>query len=290
MKPWSTQSSRLVYFTLYLVAVVIGAVAYRLLPGEASFQRVLLASAIASGALFLAGLYLKNSGTYDVYWSIVPILYGFLWMGEASAWSSPRALLALFVTVFWGLRLTYNWAHHFQTFDVEDWRYVDLRKKTGGAYPIASLFALYGLPFTLVSLGTLPLYTAIHSTAPLGILDYAGLVTGVVATVLEAVSDVQLSRFRKENRDPAKFLQTGLWAYSRHPNYCGEALYWWASALFGLAVRPSLLMCAGAAGVTAMILFASIPMAEERALAKRPSFADYQRRVSRLIPFFPRSS
>ena len=55
---------------------------------------------------------------------------------------------------------------------------------------------------------------------------------------------------------------TGLWAVSRHPNYCGEAMYWWSAALFGLATRPSPVMVLGAIGVTSMILFASIPMAE----------------------------
>ena len=114
------------------------------------------------------------------------------------------------------------------------------------------------------------------------------LAVGVIAVLLETFSDIQLHRFRRQNTDREAFLQSGLWAYSRHPNYCGEAMYWWSTALFALSVRLSPLMVLGAVGVSCMILFASIPMAEKRALAKRPRFADYQRRVSRLIPWFPR--
>lgn len=285
-KKWSTSASRVVYFGLYLAAYVLAAWLYAVLPIADPIWKMAAAGGGATVVLYVAGLALKNSGTYDVYWSATPVLVAVWWATEFHAWSHPRALLTVFVTTLWGVRLTYNWTSHFSTFDVEDWRYVDLRKKTGKAYALASLGALYALPFTLVTLGTIPLHAAITGAAPVGALDVAALVLGVFAVVLEAVSDVQLTRFRRTNKDPKAFMSTGLWAYSRHPNYCGEMLYWWASALFGLAVGLSVWMVLAALGVTAMMLFASIPMAEERALAKRPAFADYQRRVSRLIPWF----
>lgn len=285
---WSRGASRAVYFSLYAVAYLAAAWLYVTVPIADPAWRAAAAGGAATIILYAAGLALRNSGTYDVYWSLTPVLVAVAWIVEHGTFREPRALAALFVTALWGLRLTYNWTSHFQTFDVEDWRYVDMRKKTGKAYPVASFFALYVFPFTLVGLGFIPLHAAISAGGALGALDVVGLLVGVGAVVLEAVSDVQLTRFRRTNTDPAKFMCTGLWATSRHPNYCGEMLYWWASALFGFAVSPSVFMFLAALGVTGMIVFASIPMAEERALAKRPAYADYQRRVSRLIPLPPK--
>lgn len=285
---WTLTSSRVVYAASYVVAAGIVAAVMMTAPFLSPFVTAAVAGAATTVFLYVCSLVFKNSGFYDVYWSLAPVAFGVVWITQAGAWSEPRALLALLVTAAWGLRLTTNWVKHFQGLDVEDWRYVDLRKKTGGAYPIASFFGLHVFPYTLVTLGTLPLYAAIRSNAPLGALDFVALATGIGAVVLETVADIQLHRFRHENKDPARFLDTGLWAYSRHPNYCGEAMYWWAAALFGLAADRSPLMVLGAIGVTSMIWFASIPMAEKRALSKRPSFATYQARVSRLVPWFPK--
>ncbi len=286
---WTLSSSRAVYAASYVFAGMIAAAVMMTVPFESSFLRAAAGGAAATLLLYACSLIFKNSGFYDVYWSLAPVVFGAVWVTEADAWSQPRVLLAFGVTAAWGLRLTYNWTTHFQGLHVEDWRYVDLRKKTGGAYGIASFFALHVFPFTLVTLGTLPLYVAAKSQSPVGPLDVLALVVGVGAVVLETISDIQLHRFRHENRDPKRFLDTGLWAWSRHPNYCGEAMYWWSAAIFGLAAAPSPLLVLGAVGVTCMVLFASIPMAEKRALEKRPAFADYQRRVSRLVPWFPKA-
>jgi steroid 5-alpha reductase family enzyme len=285
---WSASGSRTVYVSLYALAYAVYVGVYLAAPESIASPvwRTTLAAGVTTLVLFFPGLLLKNSNTYDVYWSVTPIVNGLLWMREYAAWKEPTAALALFVTAFWGLRLTYNWSTHFSTFDVEDWRYVDMRKKTGRAYPVASFFALYCFPFTLITLGTIPLHAAIAHRGPTPPLAFAALALGVGATVLEAISDVQLARFRRTNRDPARFMDEGLWAYSRHPNYCGEMLVWWALALFGLSVTPSYVMVLGAVGVTGMIVFASIPMADQRAVAKRPAYAEHMRRTSALFPWF----
>jgi steroid 5-alpha reductase family enzyme len=289
---WTKGSSRAVYFGLYALAYAVYVGVYLASSGwgvaalTSPAWRTTVAGVVTTIVLYVPGLYLRNSNTYDVYWSMTPVVNGLLWMREYDAWSSTTAALALFVTVFWGLRLTYNWTSHFSTFDVEDWRYVDMRAKTGRAYPVASFFALYVFPFTLITLGTLPLHAAMVHRGPTPPLAFVAFVLGVGATVLEAVADVQLARFRRTNRDPSRFMCEGLWAYSRHPNYCGELLVWWALALFGLAASPSFVMVLGALGVTAMLVFASIPMADRRAVAKRPTYAEYVRRTSALIPWF----
>ena len=287
MKSWTLPASWLVYCASYLVAAA-AAVAAGIFTGGDPFVQALAGGIAATVVLYLSSIVFKNSGFYDCYWSVVPVVYATFWMYVYGVWSDPRAVMASLVTAAWGVRLTTNWATHWDGLAHEDWRYVDLREKTGGTYPVASFFALHLFPFTLVTLGSWALHEAIVTRGPLGPLDFVAVVVGVVAVLLETVSDIQLHRFRRESTDRQAFLQTGLWAYSRHPNYCGEAMYWWSIALFALSVRPSPLMVLGAVGVTCMILFASIPMAEKRAVAKRPQFAQYQARVSRLIPWFPK--
>ncbi len=287
MSTWTRGRSWLVYGASYGVAG-LAAVAAAAFTGGDPFVQAVAGGIAATVVLYLCSIVFKNSGFYDCYWSVVPVVYAPFWLYAYGAWAEQRALLASLVTVAWGTRLTVNWATHWEGLAHEDWRYVDLRAKTGRSYAVASFFALHLFPFALVTLGSFALHEAIATPGPLGPLDFVALAVGVIAVLLETFSDIQLHRFRRQNTDREAFLQSGLWAYSRHPNYCGEAMYWWSTALFALSVRLSPLMVLGAVGVSCMILFASIPMAEKRALAKRPRFADYQRRVSRLIPWFPR--
>lgn len=282
------QRSRVVYTFAYLAAVALAFGVAWLLRGTLDP----VWSAVAGGGaatvmLYLTGLVFKNSGFYDVYWSIFPPIAAAAWCTLEGAWSSPRALAAVGLAVLWGGRLTLNWATHWEGLAHEDWRYVDLRKKTGGAYWIASFGALHLFPFTLVTLGSLPLAAAIRSKGSIGPIDAVAIAIGVGAVAIEAVADLQLHAFRRTNTDRERFLDTGLWAYSRHPNYFGEVMAWWSFAILGLAADAKWWLVLGAAGVTGMVVGASIPMAEERALKKRPAFADYQRRVSRLVPWFP---
>lgn len=289
MSTWTPGRSWLVYGASYGLAGGAAFAAATFTGGE-PFVQAVAGGIAATVVLYLCSIVFKNSGFYDCYWSVVPVVYALFWLYAYGAWTQPRALMAALVTAAWGTRLTVNWATHWEGLAHEDWRYVDLRAKTGGNYAVASFFALHLFPFALVTLGSWALHEAIATAAPLAPLDFVALAFGVTAVLLETVSDIQLHRFRRTNTDRQAFLQSGLWAYSRHPNYCGEAMYWWSTALFALSVRQSPLMVLGAVGVSSMILFASIPMAEKRALSKRPHFADYQRRVSRLIPWFPRSA
>ena len=115
----------------------------------------------------------------------------------------------------------------------------------------------------------------------------ATAVTGA-AIAIETIADLQLHRFRA-TAAPGSTLSTGLWAYSRHPNYFGEALFWWGLWLFGAAAGPGpWWLFAGAAAITAMLFFVSIPLIDERMRASRPDYAERVARVSALVPWFPR--
>jgi len=103
------------------------------------------------------------------------------------------------------------------------------------------------------------------------------------------VADEQLRAFRKERRE-GEILARGLWAFSRHPNYFGEVSFWWGLFLFALAADPGAWWSGvGAAAITALFVFASIPLLDRRSAARRPAYAEHMKRVSALVPWFPRS-
>ena len=106
---------------------------------------------------------------------------------------------------------------------------------------------------------------------------------------IETVADRQLHDYVASNPDPQSFLATGLWAWSRHPNYFGETSFWWGLALFGVAGSNSftIWLLGGASAMTAMFFGISIPMIDARMQARRPTYAEHMKRVSRLIPLPP---
>jgi steroid 5-alpha reductase family enzyme len=219
-----------------------------------------------------------NSSFYDPYWSVAPIPIAVYW-----------AVLVVALVALWGARLTFNWGRGWKGLGHEDWRYVDLREKHPRTYWWVSAFGLHLMPTLIVFAGCLPLYPALATaTAPVGPLDaLAVLVTGG-AIWIEARSDKQLRRFVTGKPAPDAILSEGLWSLCRHPNYFGEMAFWWGLALFGLAADPSWWWTGiGALVITLMFRFISLPLIEDRMLARRPQFAAHAERTSMVIPWFP---
>ncbi|MEM6926808.1 MAG: DUF1295 domain-containing protein [Myxococcota bacterium] len=252
--------------------------------------RALVADVVATFVIFLFSMALSNSSMYDAYWSVapVPIFVLFVVQPEAADGVFLRQALAGFVVCFWAVRLTLNWATGWPGMQHEDWRYVRLAQQTGRLWPLVSFSGVHLMPTLLVFAGCLALWPAVTSPAPLGWLDGVAFVVGAGAVVIEAVSDIQLRRFAKRRTDPSEVMQTGLWAWSRHPNYLGEIGFWLGLYLFALATGPDAAWTG--VGVFAMFLLfvgISIPMMEKRMVAKRPGYAAVQHRIPMLFPWPP---
>lgn len=255
--------------------------------------------AVAAGADVAATLVVfgfsrayDNSSFYDPYWSVAPIPIALYWMlvPETPAVSVGRQTLAVALVSLWGVRLTFNWARGWEGLGHEDWRYVDLRQQHGRAYWWVSAFGLHLMPTLIVFVGCLSLYPALaRGTAPLGPLDaLAVLVTGG-AIWIEARADKQLRGFVASNRTPGAILSNGLWSLCRHPNYFGEMGFWWGLYLFALAADPSWWWTfIGPLAITLMFRFISLPLIEDRMLARRPQFAAHAERTPMVVPWFPR--
>jgi steroid 5-alpha reductase family enzyme len=254
--------------------------------------RVVVADLVATLVVFGFSRAFDNSSFYDPYWSVAPMAMAAAWWaaGHAGGANGERAALSLGLCLAWGLRLTFNWLRRWRGLDDEDWRYADFRPKAGAAYWWLSFAGFHLFPTVVVLLGCMPLYLALTSGTPLGVLDALGAVMTAAGIIIEAIADNQLHRFLQRRHDDSRVLDSGLWAYSRHPNYFGEVLFWWGLALLGLAAAPGRWwLMLGAAGVTLMILVVSMPMIDQRALRKRPHYAEQMSRVAGLFPWFRRS-
>ncbi len=260
-------------------------------PEHSSLLLVGAADLAATIAVFAFSVVFDNTSVYDPYWSVAPLAIAPYLVMRPEAANAPfaRQVLVGALVAFWGARLTYNWARGFTGLGHEDWRYVNVRGTTGRAYWLASFFGLQLFPTILVYLGCLPLTAALSSPRPLGFGDVIAAAITLGAVLIETVADEQLRAFRREKKGRGEIMARGLWGYSRHPNYFGEVMFWWGLFAFALAADPGALWTgAGALAITILFVFASIPMLDKRSLRSRPEYADHMKRVSALVPWFPR--
>lgn len=276
----------------YAAALALALIAGRAMAGHHPLVVALVADSAATVAIFAFSMAFDNSSFYDAYWSVVPFPIAWYWMTVDGAQGADpvRQAMVLFALAFWGARLTWNWYRGWHGLGHEDWRYVDIRAKSGKAWPLASLAGVHFFPTLIVFAGLLPVYSAMTSPAPLGLLDFVAFTVAVGATFIEGVADQQLRHYLDRRSSHEEILATGLWKYSRHPNYFGECSLWWGLALFGLAADPHIWSVAGAIAMTAMFVFVSIPLLDERSAARRPGYREHMRRVSALLPLPPRAA
>ena len=276
----------------YVVAIYLGAVSLAFFDSGPLLD-LLFADLVATLVIFIFSRSYGNSSFYDAYWSVIPPLMALFWMavGTTSA-SSLREILVMGLILYWATRLTLNWAVHWEGMHHEDWRYAMLRDRNPKMALLTDLFGIHVFPTLQVFAGMLPVY-ALYCLADRAFnwLDVVAAVVMFAAVTLQLVSDLQLHRFIA-SRQEGEQLNSGLWAWSRHPNYCGELGFWLGLYLFGLAAYPAgwWWMALGIVLMTAMFLFASIPMMEKRSLQRRPEYQQIIDSTSMLIPLPPRKT
>lgn len=281
----------------YLIAAIAAAVTVAVWRGHHPIAVALLADVVATVVIFVLSMAVANSSLYDAYWSVIPPVVAIAWAIAAPAGLSgaehARQVLVIVLVSAWAVRLTLNWAFGWTGFDHEDWRYVNLREGLPRRFlwPLVSFLGIQLMPTLVVFAGMLSLWPALAAPRHgLGFLDVVATVVTVAAIALETKADWQLHAFTRDPANRGKPMDRGWWGVSRHPNYLGEISFWWGLWLFALAAAPSWWWTV--AGPVAMVVLfeaASIPMMEKRSLERRPEYADYQKRVARLLPLRSRS-
>jgi steroid 5-alpha reductase family enzyme len=293
----------LLHMTLaYVVTLGVGWITLLAL-GQSPIWDMFWADIAATLAIFIFSRLYKNSSFYDAYWSVVPPLIALYWALEATAIEATaieatavavdgtRAWLVIVLVWLWGIRLTVNWATYWPGLEHEDWRYGPIKTNAGKWNALADFSAIHLFPTVIVFVACLPIYAAVAMDArPLNWLDYVAAAVTALAIIIELLSDIQLHRFLAHRKE-GEIMKTGLWAYSRHPNYFGEWLFWAGLALFGIAAVPSAWwwVLPGSVAMLIMFLVASIPMIDKRSVERRPEYEAHMARVSGFVPWFPKT-
>ncbi|HUQ89209.1 MAG TPA: DUF1295 domain-containing protein [Vicinamibacterales bacterium] len=232
--------------------------------------------------LWAVSLRHQNSSIADVAWAPGILLVGLTYF-LTSKGHSLRAQLTLVLLAIWAVRLS---THLFVRMRLqgEDFRYVRWREEYDHWW-LVSYFKVFLLQSVVGWIISLPIYFSIVSVAPasLTILDYLGILLFVTGLVFESVSDEHLRRFRANRANRGKVLDTGLWRYTRHPNYFGEALIWWGFGVIGVATGglPGLL---GPAIFTYMLIYISGVRLLESTLIGKAGYIQYVGRTPAFLP------
>jgi steroid 5-alpha reductase family enzyme len=237
---------------------------------------------------WLISLYRNNVTHVDSMWSLFFVVAGFSYASQMADLNT-RSLIVLSLLTLWAVRLCVyltwrNWGPH------EDHRYAAIRSNNSPGFAFKSIYIVFGLQAVLAWIVSLPLLGALNSAAPMNILDIIGIVLLCFGLVWETVADWQLSIFKANPQNKSKVLNSGVWRYSRHPNYFGESCVWWGFYLIALAAGawwaiPSALL------MTFLLLKVSgVSLLEQDISERRPQYANYIRTTNAFIPGRPKAT
>ncbi len=229
-------------------------------------------------SLWLLSLRLKDTSIIDLFWGVGFVIIGWVTFGVVGF--SGKGVCLVVCCTLWGLRLSLYlaWRNHGGP---EDYRYAAMRSRHGKSFWWISLITIFWLQGTVMWVIALPIQIGQHGGGHMTSFGLLGVVIWLVGFYFEAVSDFQLARFKRKGNG---VMDQGLWRYSRHPNYFGNALIWWGLTLIAiqpqtwwLIISPTLM--------TFLLLKVSGVALLERSLSKRS--AEYRAYMLRTSPFFP---
>ena len=237
---------------------------------------------------WMVSVRLRDASIVDICWGPGFALLAWMYCVLLAAFR-PRPLLMAVLITAWGARLAWHIFTRGRGAG-EDRRYAAIRARHGDGFWWRSLFLVFWLQGGLMWFIALPVLAASASPdTPLGLLDVAGVLLFAAGFGIEAVGDHQLRRFKAVAANRGKVLDTGLWRYTRHPNYFGDALLWWGLYVLAASAPAGWLTIASPALMTFLLARVSgVTLLERDLRASKPAYAAYIDRTSPFVPWFPR--
>lgn len=275
----------LILLIAYLGAFAIGYASFLLLEDYVSvIWNLLIADVVATIYIWVVGIFYKTASIYDPYWSVqTVVIFVCLMIGYKTF--NLGSILYLSGLLFWAVRLTYNFIYGFTDISYIDWRYAQIKEKTGKLYQLVSLLGIHLVPTFVVFFASVPSFLYIINGQDFSLLQLIGLAIMILGTLLELVSDKNMATFKKVRTSKDEIINVGLWKYSRHPNYLGEILFWYGVALVFILNNLNLwFVIIGAILNTMLFLFISIPLAENHLKSYKKGFDEYKKKTRMLLP------
>ncbi len=234
-------------------------------------------------SIFIVAQVKKDNSIVDIFWGLGFILVAVYSLIQAGESTDLRKMIVTLLVSIWGVRLS---VHIFlrNKGKGEDFRYKAWRGNWN-FFILRSYLQIFMLQGIFMLIISSPVWFINYRSAePLGIFDTLGLVLFGTGFFMEAVSDHQLSEFRKDPANKGKIMTTGLWALSRHPNYFGEALVWWGIGCYALSLHQGWYTLVGPLVITLLLRYGSgVPLLEK----KYEGRADWEAYKKKTAPFFP---
>ena len=237
-------------------------------------------------ATWLISLVKNNVSIVDSLWSVLFLAAGIYVFVNSPARSSAGMLLMILLAL-WALRLSVfltvrNWG------EPEDRRYRVIRENNSPHFAFKSLFIVFTLQVLIAWVIFMGLLPGLYRPSELGLQHIIGILLWLIGFTFESTADWQLHTFRK-NSAPGDVMQTGLWRYSRHPNYFGEFLIWWAFFLMTVSATTWWVIIAPLIMTVLLLKISGVGMMEAGITSRRPAYRHYIARTSVFFPWMPRS-
>lgn len=254
-------------------------------------SRALMVAAGFMTIAWAASLILRRTDVADVAWGLVFVVIAWWGLFFVAGYAAPwRARLAAALVTVWGLRLSLHIARrNFGAGRTEDERYAAMRARAGRAWPLRSLVSVFWLQGALAWVVGWPVIAVMGAgAAPLGFLELVAVLVWCVGFAVEVIGDRQLARWLADPAHRGMPLTTGLWAWTRHPNYLGDALAWWGIGLLALRAPWGVIALVGPLLMTLLLRYVSgVPLLERRHVGE-PEWERYRSRVPVFWPRIPR--
>lgn len=282
-----TKLSRPVSFFIvvlaYAAALIGGIIVFNFFRGFSAPLVSFFAADIAATVIVWAlGLIFKNASMYDPYWSVAPIalIISFVCFSQTIDLTD---ILFTFLFLLWGVRLTLNWAVGWSGLGQQDWRYTMLRNQRPRLWFLTNFFGINMMPTLFVFFGMIPAFYSVMQGSGANVISFIGIAVCIAAVLLEMFADRQMRTFKSDAANRGKNIRSGLWRYSRHPNYLGEISFWWGIWIIQISILDIWWTVFAPLAMTVLFVFISIPMMEKRLLKSKEGYAEYKKATSMLM-------
>ncbi len=239
--------------------------------------------------MWIVSVVLHNASIVDLFWGIGFIITASIYLFLSEGYET-RKLIVFGLTAIWGLRLSVHIS--LRNFGKpEDPRYQDFRKKYGEKrYWWISFFQVFLLQGALIWFISAPLFGVMHfsKTNTIGILDIISILVWITGFLFETIGDYQLKRFKSDKKNQGEVLRTGLWKYTRHPNYFGDSMVWWGFGLFSIASGCYLAIVGPIIMTFLLMQVSGVSLLEKNLKKSKPEYKEYIKQTNAFFPWFPK--
>lgn len=237
--------------------------------------------------MYLISRLVRNNSIVDTGWGLGFITLCLILMITLRK-TGPLTLILLAMVFLWGIRLSFH-VYSRNRGKPEDFRYAAWRQSWGKKEPWIAFYKIFmfqGLFMFIISMPIILVFNSPESTA--GVNEFTGIFVFLAGLIIESAGDWQLSNFKKDPDNKGKIITTGLWKYTRHPNYFGEALLWWGIGIYAVSGLQNIPALISPVTITLLLRFVSgVPMLEKK-YKDRADFIEYAKKTPVFVPFFGR--